>query len=81
MGASMTCREVTEFLGDWVEGRLDPRERAAFERHLADCPECIAYVRGYRETIRLANDLRSEATPPMPTALIDAILDATRRHR
>ena len=77
----MTCRELTDFLGNYVEGRLDSRERTVFERHLAACAECIAYVRGYRETIRLANDLRSEETPAMPTALVDAILDATSRRR
>ena len=81
----MTCRELIDFLGDYVAGNLDARARATFEGHLADCVACADYVRSYRNTIRLAKDAAAEddeaAVAAMPTKLVDAILDAARRRR
>ena len=78
----MTCRELIEFLADYLAGALAPSERTAFEAHLVDCAECVGYVRGYRETIRLAKDAGAEdLVDAMPPALVDAILDATTRRR
>ncbi len=70
------------FLGEYVAGALDPSERTAFEHHLADCPHCIAYVRSYRETMRLAKDSAPpDADVAMPPEVVDAILAATRARR
>ena len=76
----MTCRQLTAFLHDYVAGTLPPRKRAAFEGHLADCPACIEYLRGYRETIRLAKDSTAVDDPqaPMPPELVDAIVAAAQ---
>ncbi|MBI3770206.1 MAG: zf-HC2 domain-containing protein [Deltaproteobacteria bacterium] len=79
----MTCRELIDFLAEYVAGTLDVRERATFETHIADCPACIDYVRSYRETIRVARDTaaRDATAAEMPRELTDAILDATRHRR
>jgi anti-sigma factor RsiW len=72
-----SCREVTEFLADYVAGTLGPHERWVFERHLAECPECVVYLRSYAETIRLAKDAYDvDEVPAVPNELVRAILDA-----
>jgi anti-sigma factor RsiW len=84
MERMMTCRELMDFLGDYVAGTLETQERTAFEGHLAGCPACIDYVRSYRETIRLTKGSLApvgDADGAIPTELVDAILDATRRRR
>ena len=54
----MTCREVIErHLLESVDSR-----RHLFEAHLAGCVECLAYVRGYADTVRLARAAYAE--PP-----------------
>ena len=53
----MTCRELTEFLIDYVDGTLSPDERARFDGHLARCPDCVTYLRNYEATIRLGKDV------------------------
>ena len=75
----MTCRELSEFLGRYFAGELRPDERIVFEAHLAECPDCVAYVRTYAETMRLAKDACAlDAMPAeVPEALVRAIL-ATR---
>jgi anti-sigma factor RsiW len=76
----MTCRELIEFLADYLDGALDTGARTAFEAHLAECPECIDYVRSYRETIRVARGAArvEDAAEAMPAALVDAIVAARR---
>src|SRR6478609_5619248 len=49
----MTCQEVAEFLMEYLDGRLSEPERRCFEEHLGECPECVAYLETYQETIRL----------------------------
>jgi anti-sigma factor RsiW len=46
----MTCREAIDVLADYLDGTM-PRDLAAeFERHLADCAPCRAYLATYRKT-------------------------------
>jgi anti-sigma factor RsiW len=79
----MTCRELADFLGDYVAGELDARERAVFDAHLAACAECVAYLRGYRDIIRFVKDACREAgdvlPADVPASLVRAILAARGR--
>ena len=79
----MTCRELIEFLDRYVAGELDPVQREEFDRHLALCPPCIAYLETYRDAIRLAREAETEpaegVTGAMPEELVAAILAARRR--
>jgi anti-sigma factor RsiW len=78
---ALTCRELTDFLPDYVAGELGADERAIFQRHLADCPDCAAYLRSYEATIRLARDAYADEPVPasVPDALVRAILHARTR--
>jgi len=50
----MTCRDLVESVGDYLARELGPDGRCRVETHLAACPDCRMYVRGYGDTIRLA---------------------------
>ncbi|MBP9826597.1 MAG: zf-HC2 domain-containing protein, partial [Thermoanaerobaculia bacterium] len=41
---SLTCEEVLTFLLDYLSRELPPDEQGNFERHLALCPSCAAYL-------------------------------------
>jgi predicted anti-sigma-YlaC factor YlaD len=74
---TMTCRQVVEFLADYLDGTLDLLARAQFEAHVAECVACADYMRSYRDTIRLARDaVRDDETTvaAMPDELRDAIV-------
>lgn len=71
----MTCRQLVELVSDYLEGALDARERAAFERHLAVCAGCAAYLEQMRTTITLAGRLREDDLEP---AVRDRLLAAFR---
>jgi anti-sigma factor RsiW len=79
----MNCREFTEFLHEYLFENLPTAERAEFEKHLAECPWCVAYLDSYRKTIQLeqAAFAAEDAPPPAgaPEELIQAILQARTR--
>ncbi|HJZ93913.1 MAG TPA: zf-HC2 domain-containing protein [Gemmataceae bacterium] len=80
----MNCREFTEFLHEYLFGDLPAEERAEFDKHLAECPWCVAYLDSYRKTIQLGQAAfsgREDGPPPAsaPEELIQAILRARSR--
>lgn len=79
----MTCRELTDFLDEYVAGDLPAEVRGRFEAHLAECRDCLVYLRGYRGTVDLLHetgrDLTDEAPADVPPALLRAIAAARRR--
>jgi len=79
----MTCREFTEFLIDYVENDLPAAERTTFDDHLKACPDCMTYLRGYEQTIRLGKAVCKEdhdaVNDAVPEELVQAILAARTR--
>ncbi len=78
-----TCRELTEFILDYLQGELPTEQRHEFESHLSMCPSCVAYLDSYRKTIALSKcAMTSHATPgPVPADLVKAIKAARDRAR
>jgi anti-sigma factor RsiW len=77
----VSCREFVDFLIDYQSGALSAAERACFEDHLAECPNCVTYMQTYRSTIELSKlACRSSGHVPedVPEELVQAILAARR---
>jgi len=51
---SVTCEECIEVLVDYVDGTMDAITVQAFERHFADCPPCLDFLRTYKATIHVS---------------------------
>jgi anti-sigma factor RsiW len=60
----MTCKELVEVITEYLEGTLAAEDRARFERHLAGCDGCHAYLDQMRETIRALGHLPPESLSP-----------------
>ncbi len=78
----MTCRDLAEFLIDYLDGDLPAEQRLVFETHLRRCPPCEAYLRTYEATIRITKLVHTETCPEKghtcPEELVLAILAASR---
>ena len=47
----MNCEEIKHLLSQYVDGLLEPPQRAIVEKHLESCQECAGY---YKQLLRLA---------------------------
>ena len=74
----MTCRDFADFLADFIDDALPAPVRRQFEAHLAECPDCVAYLQQYRDTIRLTAHAGGDAALPMPDELVRAIVLASQ---
>ena len=79
----ITCRELYDFILDYLGGGLAPPEKAKFEEHLSVCPSCVAYLESYKRTVALgkgAYERNGDPVPPgVPEELVRAILDSRRK--
>jgi anti-sigma factor RsiW len=76
------CSEVIEFLWAYVASELPEDKLTEFERHLAVCPSCRAYLSTYRKTLELelgAFQEDGEAEEELPEELINAVMGALRK--
>lgn len=73
----ITCRQLIDFIGAYLDEELPGDERAEFERHLAVCPSCMSYLSTYRKTIALTQASGDAPAPAdVPESLVAAILAA-----
>lgn len=78
----MKCRDLAEFLNDYVSGELPQDSRAHFEYHLSKCKNCHEYMVQYEVTTRagkIACGEMSDEMPAMPEGLIRAVLAARQK--
>mgnify|MGYP001159347094 CR=1 FL=1 len=60
----LTCREVTEVVTDYLEGRQSLMQRLRFQMHLGMCRHCRAYLKQMKSTIDTLGTLPGESIPP-----------------
>lgn len=56
----LTCLEVIDFLGAYVEDELPSDVRVRFDEHVAVCPACVDYIETYRQTKALTRHAAAE---------------------
>lgn len=78
----LTCEEVDSFLYDFHEGQLSYVEKLKFKLHLSMCAQCRAYVRGYKNTIRISQEgfLKAEPIEKVPEELMEVILKSRKKN-
>lgn len=56
----LSCQELVELITAYLDGALEPAERARFEAHLSVCPPCRDYLGQFQRTVAAV------APPPRP---------------
>lgn len=76
----MTCRELTDFLSDYVADELPREVSRSFEFHLKLCGDCHRFMVQFRETVHAGRVACGEqaAPPRIPEDLVAAIMAAIR---
>ena len=76
---ALSCQELVELVTDYLEDALDVATRAAFDRHIAGCPDCTRYLRQLELVVRATGYLTpSDLTPQAEDALLQAFRGWTR---
>jgi len=74
----MTCRELSDLLGEYVAGTLDAPRREELDAHLEECADCVKYLSSYWRTIELGKEAMGEVEAggmiELPPAVLKAIL-------
>ena len=78
----MKCRELADFLMDYVSGELPEESRAHFELHLTRCRNCHEYLAQYENTVKAGKIACGEASDELPANvpedLVKAVLAARK---
>jgi anti-sigma factor RsiW len=56
----IACAELVELVSEYLGDALEPAERARFEAHLDDCPDCTVYVEQFAQTVAALGALPGE---------------------
>jgi anti-sigma factor RsiW len=74
----LVCQEAVELVTDYLEGHLSRRERRRFEKHLADCDGCSAYLDQIRQSIALTGRVGPDE---LSDATVDGLVELFERYR
>jgi anti-sigma factor RsiW len=61
------CRELMEFLSDYVDGTLEAQLCAEIERHMSGCENCTVVVDTLKKTVYLYQ--ATSSNPEMPAEI------------
>jgi len=68
----ISCHQLIEFCMDYIDGALPSDEEAGFQRHLAQCPDCVTFFETYQRTPELS---REALSTQMPVAVKQSVRD------
>lgn len=74
----ITCRELTELVTEYVEGRMSFVDRTRFQVHLGTCKGCRAYVRQMKATIGMLGALGKQEPPALAPEVESEMLERFR---
>ena len=81
----LTCRDVENFMIDYVDGGMAMMTRLRFNMHIAMCADCKKYLQSYRNAIQLEKRIfthpEDEAIGNVPDEIIHAILNASAENK
>jgi hypothetical protein len=60
---SKTCKQITDLVYGYLNGKLSATVKKDFQQHLRVCPDCVNFLNTYKKTVRAAGSLRIEDLP------------------
>ena len=75
---ALVCRDAVALMGDYLDGRLEGRDRARLEAHLGACPHCHEYFAQLRVTIDALGHVEPEV---LSDEAVDDLVALYRRWR
>jgi predicted anti-sigma-YlaC factor YlaD len=67
----LTCRQMTELITDYLEGRLPWMDRARFRLHIGMCKNCREYLKQMKLSVAVLGAMPVE---PVPDDVMEELL-------
>ena len=67
----LTCKQVTEFVTDYMHGALCTEDHVRFEQHLHACTWCMTYLEQIRRTVEWTGQLSARNSTSSRAALLE----------
>jgi predicted anti-sigma-YlaC factor YlaD len=67
----LTCRQMTELITDYLEGRLPWMDRARFRLHVGMCKNCREYLKQMKLSVAVLGAMPVE---PVPDDVMEELL-------
>ena len=77
----MTCREFIDFIIDYESGELPADVSSAFDRHIANCPDCHKYLTQYQTTVASGRQAFADDGDDVPHDVPEELIQAILRSR
>ena len=77
----MTCREVRDYLFDYLAGDLAPQDRGELERHVDACQHCADNVEATRNVLRVSRAVLARVDEPSAADVPGSLVQAIKAHQ
>ena len=57
------CLEIFAHLSEFLDGELRAEDCAKIEAHIADCPPCVEFLKGLRNSVEAAHHFKTRSAP------------------
>jgi len=78
LASPLVCRDAVELVSDYLDGALSRPDRRRFEKHLAACDACQAYVEQVRATVAASGRVGPE---DLPDDVVEGLVNLFRQYR
>lgn len=75
------CRSLFAKLSDYLDGTLDDAFCKEMQRHLGDCPPCVAFIASLKATVSLCQQFKPASSVKLPEAMRSALLSRYEQAR
>ena len=74
-GEKYGCQEVVDLLSDYIDGDCAPHVKGLIDTHLADCPNCLAFVNTLRKSLVMSKALSYSDIPKEVRVRLHRVLE------
>jgi anti-sigma factor RsiW len=67
----LTCKQITDLITDYLEGRLPWMDRLRFQMHVGMCQHCRKYLRQMKLSVAVLGAMPAE---PVPDDVMQSLL-------
>ncbi len=76
----LECRKLFAGLSEFIDGNADQLSCEHIQKHLADCPPCVAFVEDLSRAVERCKNVEVQCDPKVANTVLRLLLDEYRRY-